>query len=80
MVKLYMHFRELAGADSLTLELPDSATVQDFLRELGERVPKLDKRIKRGEYILMKGGRWPKAHETLSDGDVLALFPPVGGG
>ncbi len=75
-----MHFRELAGTDSVTIELPDSATVQDFLQELGKKVPKLAGRIRKGEYILMKGGRWPKSHETLTDGDVLALFPPVGGG
>ncbi len=79
-VKLYMSFREIAGSDEVALNLPDGATVADMLEEISRRHPELGRRIENEDYILMKGGRWPKPHEKLNEGDEFALFPPVGGG
>ena len=79
-VKLYMSFREIAGSEEISLYLPDGATVADMLEEISKELPELGRRIEKEDYILMKGGRWPKPHEKLSDGDEFALFPPVGGG
>jgi molybdopterin synthase catalytic subunit len=72
-VKLFAVLRERAGARSLELELPDGACVDDVwpALELGEEPPGLLLAVNRA-YV----GR----DTLLSDGDEVALIPPVSGG
>ncbi len=79
-VKPYMYFREVVRGGEITLNLPDGATVADMLEKISEMYPELRKRLENEDYILMRGGRWPKPGERVRDGDEFALFPPVGGG
>lgn len=69
--KLFATFRE--GREKVqTFELPEGTDVGDVITTLG---------IKRSEIaILLVNGRDSEFERALMDGDVLALFPPVGGG
>lgn len=71
-------FRERLGMDGEDLEVPEGASVSDALAALGER----------HEAIAALAGRYQTAvnqsmvpvDAALSDGDELALIPPVAGG
>ena len=77
-VKLFASYRELLGEEELQMEFADGATVGDALDLLRESYP-----------VLAQQGYSPltacnlehvsKRH-VLSDGDELAIFPPVSGG
>ncbi|MFQ5701781.1 MAG: MoaD/ThiS family protein [Acidobacteriota bacterium] len=77
-VKLFASYRELIGEEELQLELEEGSTVGEALRLIKEHYP-----------VLAEQGYSPmtacnlkhvsKQH-CLSDGDELAIFPPVSGG
>jgi len=77
-VRLFASYRELLGEDELQMEFDDGATVGDALELLKETYP-----------VLAQQGYSPltacnlthvsKRH-VLSEGDELAIFPPVSGG
>src|SRR3954452_15123203 len=72
-VRLFAMLRERAGAEELTLELPEGARVKDALVELGG--------LADGLPLVMAVNREYAAEEQLLDpGDELALIPPVSGG
>jgi MoaE-MoaD fusion protein len=74
-VRLFAMLRERAGADSLTLELPDGARVGDALAS-DELAPLAD-----GIPLVMAVNReYADAEHVLDPGDELALIPPVSGG
>ncbi len=81
-VNVFAQFRELVGSKEIELDLPEGSRVIDMLKYIETKFPRLkltgksDKRT----FILMKGGRWPELDDLLKDGDVYALFPPIGGG
>lgn len=60
------------GAESQSVELDEGATVSDVLDkfQIPEKMPKL--RIVNSVNV--------RPDHILKDGDVLALFPPIGGG
>jgi len=89
LVKLFAEFREAAGRDKQSLELPDGATVDEALRKLAEDAPALaehmfaDGRLRDHLHVFVNGrnvGTTGGLETKLSDGDTLAFFPPVGGG
>lgn len=77
-VKLFASYRELIGEEEIQLELDEESTVGEALRLIKEHYP-----------VLAEQGYSPmtacnlehvsKQHR-LSDGDELAIFPPVSGG
>lgn len=70
-VRLFATFRD--GREKiLFLDAKDYANAADILKYL--RI--LDKEVA----ILLINGRHSKPETQVQDGDVLALFPPVGGG
>ena len=77
-VKLFARARDLAGSESIVIELSDGATVAD-LREaltiqhasLGPIVPHLHVAI---------GTDYARDETVLSARDAVACFPPVSGG
>lgn len=72
-VRLFAVLRERAGADEITLELPDGARVADALAALGE--------ITEGVPVVMAVNReYADDGQALAPGDELALIPPVSGG
>jgi len=74
-VRLFAMLRERAGADSLTLELPDGARVSDALASealapLADGLP----------LVMAVNREYADAEHVLDAGDELALIPPVSGG
>jgi molybdopterin converting factor subunit 1 len=72
-VKLFAGLRERAGWSARELELPDGAKVKDVWAEL-----ELGEQPRGIHYALNKG--YADKSAALSDGDEVALIPPVSGG
>jgi molybdopterin synthase catalytic subunit len=72
-VRLFAALRERAGADEISLRLPEAARVADALaqlRELTEGVP----------VVMAVNREYADPGVPLAPGDELALIPPVSGG
>ncbi len=78
-VRLFAVLREHAGRDRLTLELGDGATVADALRELAEE-PGLGELAGAPHIRAAVNREYVGEEAPLTDGDELALVPPVSGG
>ena len=72
-VKLFAGLRERAGWSARELELPDGAKVKDVWAEL-----ELGEQPRGIHYALNKG--YADKSAALSEGDEVALIPPVSGG
>jgi sulfur carrier protein ThiS len=62
----------LKAGEALPLELQEGTTVGRMVEALG--IPK------EGVHLVLVNGRMRPLDHSLSDGDRVALFPPVGGG
>ena len=77
-VRLFAAAREIAGADSLAIELPPGATVAELRAELTRRIPALAGLLAKSALAVN--------HDFAEDADVirpideLAVIPPVSGG
>ncbi len=77
-VRLFAIQRELAGTRSVTLELPEGATVEDAWLSLAAMYPMLAPGRASVRFAL--NGEYAEPDAALSDGDELACIPPVSGG
>jgi molybdopterin synthase catalytic subunit len=71
-------YREFTGADELELEVPAGSTARDAvarLRAAGNGFSRLPERP-----VIALNREYAKLDRILSDGDELALVPPVAGG
>ena len=78
-VRLFAILRERAGSDSVEIELPDDATVEDALAALAKR-PGLAELLERLPVRMAVNRDYADADTPLAAGDELALVPPVSGG
>jgi molybdopterin synthase catalytic subunit len=78
-VKLFAILREIAGCDSVELELPDGATVDDAMSALAERAD-LGGALERVRVVMAVNRDYAEGETRLGTGDELALIPPVSGG
>lgn len=74
---LFATYREMAGTDELDLELPDGATARDVVETL--RARKGMDRLP-AEPALAVNRVYAALSTPLSEGDEVALLPPVAGG
>jgi molybdopterin synthase catalytic subunit len=74
---LFATYRDLAGMDTLELDLPDGSTAGDLIARLRTR-PGLD-RIPASPALAVNQVYAPLS-TGLADGDEVALLPPVAGG
>lgn len=72
-VRLFAGLRERAGADAISLELPDDACVRDALERLTHLTDGLP-------VVMAVNREYAQAGDRLGAGDELALIPPVSGG
>jgi molybdopterin converting factor small subunit len=75
---LFAIYKDLAGAEELELQLPDGASAGDAvaaLRDLGGGFARLPVTP-----VVAINRTYAALREILSDGDELALLPPVAGG
>lgn len=87
-VKPWGVFQELIGERELEINLPERFKVGDLLEDLTKRYgPKFEGELfqpgtrKVKAYIkVLLNGHGAELKAKLSEGDVVAIFPPVGGG
>jgi MoaD family protein len=76
--EFYSQLKEIVGASSLELSLPKDATADDLFEQLKESYPKLrdfEKSVLFGIAV-----EFVDRNHPLSDGDTIAIMPPVQGG
>lgn len=84
--KLFADLAEVAGDRTVTVSVPDDATVDDALAALISDRPALEPRVctedgeLRDHINLMRNGDETTLSASVREGDELALFPPVSGG
>ena len=77
-VKFFASYREMLGEDQLLLEFEEQVTVGDVLDVLKVRYPALGNQ---GYMPLTACNlKHVSKRHALSDGDEVAIFPPVSGG
>ena len=76
-VRLFASAREAAGVGQIVLELPDGAAVRDAMAAITKLHPLVGKIT---QVVLAKDREYVGLDEPLSDGNELAVIPPVSGG
>ena len=77
-MRLFASLRERAGAGTVSLQLGDGATVADAIAQL--RGGALAGLPENAPFVTAVAREYVKADHPLSEGDELALVPPVSGG
>ena len=77
-VLLFARAKDLAGAASLALELPDGATVAGLRRALAMTYTRLGEFLPRCAAAV--GGEVASDETALAEGAEVAFLPPVSGG
>lgn len=69
---LRRQYPELGIGEAMTVELPEDATIGQLLEELDLPEEEI--------HVIFVNGIVRKEGHSLSDGDEIGIFPPVGGG
>jgi molybdopterin synthase catalytic subunit len=77
-VLFFALLRDRAGVAETTLELRESASVADAAQTLAEKFPAIAQFLARTAFAVNQS--YAPTETRLSDGDELALIPPVSGG
>jgi molybdopterin converting factor subunit 1 len=77
-VKLFAAAREMIGSETVSLELPESATIADAKRILIEQYPQLEKLLLRS--VIARNQEYALDTDEIASSDELAIIPPVSGG
>lgn len=77
-VLLFASLKEQVGERSMSVYLPDAATVHDLLHALTERFPSIATRLNVAQVAVNE--EYVTAATVLHNGDEVALIPPVSGG
>jgi molybdopterin converting factor subunit 1 len=77
-VHLFARARELAGADSVAVELPPGSTVAALHAALAVAYPAMASLLDRSAIAVNHDSA--DAGQVIDDGDEIAVIPPVSGG
>ena len=77
-VRLFARARDLAGADSIAVELPAGATVAELRARLGEAYPALRPLLARSAVAVNE--EYAGDDVVIPPAAEIALLPPVSGG
>ena len=77
-VKCFAGCKDVVGAPSLVIDMPEGATVGGALDRLIETYPGLERY--RRSLMLAVNTEYAGRETSLKDGDELACIPPVSGG
>ena len=77
-VRLFARARDLAGAERVRVELPESARVSDLRAALAEQVPGLQPLV--GSLLVAIGTDYADDAAAVTPNAEIACFPPVSGG
>ena len=78
-LKTFAQTREITGEDNITLNLSDNSTIEAVLSQLKARSDKWALALE-GSVLTARNQELCDTETVLSDGDEIALFPPVTGG
>jgi molybdopterin converting factor subunit 1 len=78
VVKLFAAARELAGQAEVTLEMAPGADVGELREALVARTPQLSPLASRS--LIAVNAEYAADEHVITEGDELALIPPVSGG
>lgn len=77
-VQLFAAARELAGKSTVSVEIPEGATVADLRSQLVEQTPNL--RSLADILFVAVNNQYAGESQVLTLNDTIACFPPVSGG
>ena len=77
-VRFFANYAELAGCETAAIELPLPATVRDVVSRVREQLP--GTRALPERPLAAVNLRHAKLDATVSEGDEVALLPPLAGG
>jgi len=77
-VHFHSYFKELAGCDQTTVPMPDGCILDDLLREVLARCPRIAPLRK--SMLVAVGVNYESRGYRLKAGDEVSIFPPVQGG
>jgi molybdopterin synthase catalytic subunit len=77
-VLLFGALKDLRAREKETVELPERATVEEFLRGFFAIAPQLEKYA--GSLAIAVNQEYARPTQVLREGDEIALLPPVSGG
>lgn len=77
-IQLFATLKERANTSSITLTLPETATVSDLLTALAAHTPALAAALPTTLVAVNREYAFPE--QPLTPHDEIALFPPVSGG
>jgi molybdopterin converting factor small subunit len=77
-VHFYSYFKDLTGCAETLEELAGGGTLNDLLKNLFVRFPKLA--VMEKAMLVAVGVDYQPRNYILKDGDEVSLFPPVQGG
>lgn len=77
-VLLYYHLKEKAGVGSLSMEMPDTATIKDLKNKLEQRFPRLNSHL--DNIMVLKEGKVVLDEEKINGSSKIAFLTPIGGG
>jgi molybdopterin synthase sulfur carrier subunit len=77
-VKLFAAARDVAGAETVSVEIPDSAHVADLRAALALKFPDMKSLIP--NLLVAVGNEYADDQTTLDASKEIACFPPVSGG
>lgn len=77
LVKYFASYREAVGKYEEELELAPGSTLRDVIREIVSKHPEVELE---NEAILVLNQKIVRDNPEVKDGDVLAVFPQLGGG
>ena len=77
-IRLFARARDLAGSETVAVELPDNATVGDLRAGLREQYPALEPVIANLHVAI--GTDYANDAAILNESQSISCFPPVSGG
>lgn len=77
-VSFYSYFKDLAGCAQSSEEIPPGSCLDDLLRQVLLRFPKLEPMKK--SMLVAVGVDYQQRAYLLKENDEVSLFPPVQGG
>jgi molybdopterin synthase sulfur carrier subunit len=76
-LKYFASFRDMTGKQEESMDVEEGVTVKELRDQVREKYPKIGER----EMILVAvNGVFTSLDKEISEGDEVALFPPVSGG
>lgn len=77
-LKLFAVAKQLAGADTLEIDLPPEATIADLRAAVAAQYPALEYLVRRAMFA--RNADYAADQAIIQPGDEIACIPPVSGG